>query len=139
MKYKTKLIHVKGCHDCPFHNNEWCNLGAGNVVNEWRAETYGAKCPLVIVGNITVSNNNVNSENDSYDIVEKPEHYANGNIECWDAFCSAAPIEQQIGAFRFNVFKYLWRLGKKDGHTALEDAQKAEQYLRKLIELLKQT
>ena len=139
MKYGTNHLKVNGCHDCPFFSNDYCNLGGGNVVNEWREKTYGAKCPLVIVSNITVSNNNVNSENDSYDIVEKPEHYANGKIECWDAFCSAAPIEQQIGAFRFNVFKYLWRLGKKDGHTALEDAQKAERYLRKLIELLKQT
>ena len=139
MKYGTNHLKVNGCHDCPFFNNEYCNVGGGNVVNEWREKTYGAKCPLALFTKFVISDGYDDLAKPDYDIVEKPEHYANGNVECWDAFCSAAPIEQQIGAFRFNVFKYLWRLGKKDGHTALEDAQKAEQYLRKLIELLKQT
>ena len=54
LKNEIKVIHVKGCHDCPFHNNEWCNLGAGNIVNEWRAETYGVKCPLLQLNEVVV-------------------------------------------------------------------------------------
>lgn len=41
-----KTIEVTGCHDCPFFNNEVCNLGAGGVVNEWKTDTMPTKCPL---------------------------------------------------------------------------------------------
>lgn len=36
MKKIMKEIKVTSCYKCPFWNNEYCNLGAGFVLNEWR-------------------------------------------------------------------------------------------------------
>lgn len=40
------------------------------------------------------------------------------------------------GFYVGNVIKYLFRMGKKEGSSKLEDAYKARQYLNFLIELL---
>lgn len=62
-------------------------------------------------------------------MVESPPHYNQAGIECIDA------IEAALGdGFEFylqgNILKYLWRYRYKNG---VQDLQKAEWYLRKLI------
>jgi hypothetical protein len=64
------------------------------------------------------------------DIVSKPAHYNNGNIEAIDY------IKQQLGDgyasyLEGNVLKYLHRYKYKNG---VEDLRKAKQYLTWLIE-----
>jgi hypothetical protein len=61
-----------------------------------------------------------------------PTHYK-GTIECIDAIESTMTKEAYRGYLKGNVLKYVWRYEKKNG---VEDLQKAEWYLKKLIDSL---
>ncbi len=65
------------------------------------------------------------------DMVNHPPHYTQGGIECLDAI-EAMTGDGYEGYLRGQVLKYLWRYPFKNG---LEDLQKAEFYLKRLIEL----
>jgi hypothetical protein len=65
------------------------------------------------------------------DMVNKPPHYNNGDIETIDAIKSA------LGdGFEFylqgNILKYVWRYRHKNN---VEDLKKAQWYLNKLIDI----
>jgi hypothetical protein len=66
------------------------------------------------------------------DNVNHPEHYTTGDIECIDAIKSSMSSVEFIGYLKGNIMKYTWRMHKKG--AAIENAQKAEWYLKKLIE-----
>lgn len=68
----------------------------------------------------------------SYDPVNNPQHYTNGNIECIDAMISAYGKEAVMDFCKCNAFKYQWRFDKKNG---VEDIKKAQWYQNKYIEL----
>lgn len=70
----------------------------------------------------------------SFDPVERPEHYTSGKVECIDAMEDAFEKEAVKSFCLCNAFKYLWRQNKK-GH--LEDIKKANWYLTKYLELSK--
>ena len=42
-----KTIKITSCADCPFFNNEYCNLSAGFILNYFRRETLPENCPLI--------------------------------------------------------------------------------------------
>ena len=62
--------------------------------------------------------------------VTNPTHYTAGSIECIDAIKASMTKEQFDGFCKGNVLKYVWRYESKNG---LEDLEKAEWYLDKLI------
>jgi hypothetical protein len=66
------------------------------------------------------------------DVVNHPNHYTFGGIECIDAI---RVVTSGLSGFEAyctgTVLKYLWRWKHKNG---LEDLKKAEVYLRWLIE-----
>ena len=64
------------------------------------------------------------------DNVNNPSHYGNGQIECIDYLEDFMTTEEFIGYLRGNIGKYLHRWRYKNG---LEDLNKAEWYLKKLI------
>lgn len=66
------------------------------------------------------------------DPVAKPQHYNNGNIECIDYIKDSMSLEEYRGYLRGNVIKYQHRHKYKG--KELEDLQKAQWYLSKLIE-----
>ena len=68
------------------------------------------------------------------DPVNKPVHYNVGGIEAIEAIM-AATNEQAEGYLQGNIMKYIWRDRYKNG---LEDLQKAQWYLNKLIEVYKE-
>jgi hypothetical protein len=68
------------------------------------------------------------------DPVNKPIHYNTGGIEAIEAIL-AATNEQSEGYLQGNIMKYIWRYRYKNG---LEDLQKAQWYLNKLIEVYKE-
>jgi len=68
------------------------------------------------------------------DPVNKPIHYNAGGIEAIEAIL-AATNEQAEGYLQGNIMKYLWRYRYKNG---LEDLEKAQWYLNKLIEVYKE-
>lgn len=69
--------------------------------------------------------------------VNHPDHYNQGDIECMDAMLSAYSKEEVLAFCKLNAFKYIWRANNK-GKT-LEDLQKADWYLDKVIELMDDT
>ena len=73
------------------------------------------------------------NSNEDQDVVNNPNHYTSGGIECIDAMQASIPPEQFKGFLRGNVQKYCWRCDKKNG---LEDLKKARWYLDKLIETI---
>lgn len=69
-----------------------------------------------------------------FDTVNRPIHYASGNIECIDAMLSAFGKEEVQIFCKLNAFKYLWRSERKNGS---EDIRKAQWYISKYNELEK--
>lgn len=66
--------------------------------------------------------------------VEHPSHYCRGGIECIDAIEASLGKDEFTGFLRGNIIKYIWRYKDKNG---LEDLKKAQWYLNKLIEVVK--
>ena len=71
------------------------------------------------------------SKEDRVDLVNNPQHYNAGNIECIEAIAESMSNEQFKGYLKGNCMKYLWRYDYKG--KAAEDLQKAGWYLNKLI------
>ena len=71
-------------------------------------------------------------EEKTYDVVNNPEHYCSGGIECIDAMESALGTNAVKLFCIGNAFKYIFRCLRKNG---LEDVKKAQWYLNKYIEL----
>ena len=63
--------------------------------------------------------------------VNHPQHYQ-GKIEVLD-FIEAWDLNFHLG----NVVKYVCRAGRKDENKKIEDLEKAEFYIRRYIETLK--
>lgn len=61
------------------------------------------------------------------------DHYKNMGIEPWDVV-DTWPIEQQIGAHRLAVLKYIMRMGSKD--EEVQELKKGRHCLDKLIEVI---
>jgi len=73
----------------------------------------------------------------SDDPVNHPAHYtANEGIECIEAIEATLTPEEFHGYLRGQVIKYVWRCNYKG--KRLEDLKKAEWYLKKYINLLKE-
>lgn len=64
-----------------------------------------------------------------FEKVDHPQHYNKG-IECWDYTTS-----HRMGFLEGNVIKYVTRYQHKNG---LEDLLKAQAYLNKLIDVVKE-
>jgi len=67
---------------------------------------------------------------EAFDSVEKPAHYASGDIECIDAIKAQMTPEEFQGYLKGNVSKYMWRWRDKGG---VESLRKARWYLERLI------
>ena len=67
-----------------------------------------------------------------FDPVNKPQHYANGKVECIDAMERVFGVEAVKAFCLCNAFKYHWRHNDKNGE---EDLRKASWYMDKYKEL----
>jgi hypothetical protein len=70
-----------------------------------------------------------------YDVVNKPSHYTNTKIECIDYLEDILGVEGLKYFCQGNTNKYLHRWRTKNG---LQDLEKAQWYLNKLINLEKE-
>ena len=68
------------------------------------------------------------------DVVNHPNHYTHGSIECIDAIEAALGPEGFMAFLRGNIIKYNWRCKHKHG---LEDIEKARWYVNKLIDTMR--
>lgn len=71
----------------------------------------------------------------SEDLVNSPSHYTHGGIETIDYMEAKSTPEEFRGHLRLTAIKYLSRAGLKD--DTLQDLEKAQWYLAKLIEFIK--
>ena len=71
-------------------------------------------------------------DNEVEDVVNNPDHYNTGNIECIEAIEESMSSVAFKGYLKGNCMKYLWRYDYKG--KQVEDLQKAQWYLRKLTE-----
>lgn len=75
---------------------------------------------------------NQGAENKVKDNVNKPSHYASGDIECIDAIKASMTREAFLGYLKGNIQKYVWRYEKKI--NPVEDLKKARWYMSRLVE-----
>ena len=68
------------------------------------------------------------------DLVNSPPHYNQAGIECVDAIAAATDDGFQY-YLQGNIIKYLWRYRYKNG---IQDLEKAQWYLNKLVETLEE-
>jgi hypothetical protein len=73
-------------------------------------------------------------DNEVEDVVNNPDHYNTGNIECIDAIEESMSSVAFKGYLKGNCMKYLWRYDYKG--KQVEDLQKAGWYLNKLTEMV---
>jgi len=68
------------------------------------------------------------------DVVNNPNHYNNGSIECIEGIQASMSAEAFRGYLKGNCMKYLWRYNYKG--KPVQDLQKAQWYLAELIKEL---
>jgi hypothetical protein len=68
------------------------------------------------------------------DVVNSPNHYNTGSIECIEGIQASMSTEAFAGYLKGNCIKYLWRYDYKG--KPVEDLQKAQWYLAELIKEL---
>ena len=73
----------------------------------------------------------VTDENE-FDPVDHPQHYASGSLECIDWIEAELTSEEFEGYLKGQVFKYVWRY--RDKGKKSQDLKKARWYLDKLID-----
>ena len=73
-------------------------------------------------------------DNEVEDVVNNPDHYNTGLIECIEAIRESMSSEAYAGYLKGNCMKYLWRYDYKG--KPVEDLQKAQWYLAKLLKEL---
>lgn len=69
-------------------------------------------------------------EQEESDVVNSPEHYRQGGIECIEAIEASMTREEFKGYLRGSVLKYLWRYQHKG--KPVEDLRKASWFLDRL-------
>ena len=78
-----------------------------------------------------------NMDENVSDMVNHPQHYTQGGIECIDALKAATVGKRGIEAVCVaNVIKYLWRYEEKNG---IEDVCKAKWYIERLLKELEES
>ena len=70
------------------------------------------------------------------DVVNNPDHYNTGSIECIDAIQESMSSVAFKGYLKGNCMKYLWRYDYKG--KQVQDLQKAGWYLNKLTKMVTQ-
>jgi hypothetical protein len=70
-------------------------------------------------------------QDEEEDVVNNPDHYNTGNIECIDAIEESMSSVAFKGYLKGNCMKYLWRYDYKG--KQVEDLQKAQWYLARLL------
>ena len=132
MKTRDEMVRtlVKFCDDC--HGCNICLLEkfSGGVMcdfDEWSDDK------LAIAYDHVYKNMDENVP----DMVNHPQHYTQGGIECIDALKAATVGKRGIEAVCVaNVIKYLWRYEEKNG---IEDVRKAKWYIERLLKELEES
>ena len=91
--------------------------------NEYEAKIFLDRQPYTPVGEVPAIT--------KPDMVNHPNHYTQGGIECIKAIEASMPPDGFQDYCKGNILKYVWRFRQKNG---LEDLKKARVYLNWMIE-----
>ena len=132
MKTRDEMVRtlVKFCDDC--NGCDVCLLEkfSGGVMCDF------AKCTEDTLA-IAYDHVYKNMDENVPDMVNHPQHYTQGGIECIDALKAATVGKRGIEAVCVAiVIKYLWRYEKKNG---IEDIRKAKFYIEHLLKELEES
>ena len=84
-----------------------------------------------------LKNEEVKMDENVPDMVNHPQHYTQGGIECIDALKAATVGKRGIEAVCVaNIIKYCWRYEEKNG---IEDVRKAKFYIERLLKELEES
>lgn len=114
---------------CVDHTPDYLDTGATvststeDVSNETTAKTFLNYPPYTPAGEVPAIT--------KPDMVNHPNHYTQGGIECIKAIEASMPPDGFQDYCKGNVIKYTWRFRQKNG---LEDLKKARVYLNWMIE-----
>lgn len=87
-------------------------------------------------GDTRLDGSHIKTDDNGPDMVNHPQHYTQGGIECIDALKAATVGKHGIEAVCVaNVIKYLWRYEEKNG---VEDVRKAKWYIERLLKELEE-
>lgn len=92
------------------------------------------KSPEQIIEELYINKMNAIPEAAKEDLINKPNHYRTGKVECID--CIASVVSLYNGEFAFlagQVVKYLYRANSKGTFT--QDLKKAQYYMNRLVKL----
>ena len=84
-----------------------------------------------INGVLQKGSSTVEESNEPEDLVNRPSHYTQGEIECIDAMRSALTEEEFRGGCKMQTLQYIWREGDKGGD---EDIGKSIWWLIRVLE-----
>jgi|TARA_R110002074_G_scaffold133667_2_gene277376 hypothetical protein len=106
---------------------------------EWdrlRKEHPAVEKPSIVIDNTPMDQamKAAHNFNGQEDMVNSPNHYTSGSIECIDGIEASMTPEAFRGYCKGAAIKYLWRYERKA--KPLEDLKKAQWYLNKLISTL---
>lgn len=129
-----------GCSGCLLENfpgEDFCNF------NGWPDDKLAIAYNHVYKNGETrldgnhLKNKGVKTDDNGSDVVNHPQHYTQGGIECIDALKAATVGKRGIEAVCVaNVIKYLWRYEEKNG---IEDVRKAKWYIERLLKELEKS
>ena len=124
---RTLVKFCDECHDCNSCLLEKFSGGVMCDFHEWSDDK------LAIAYDHVYKNMDENVP----DMVNHPQHYTQGGIECIDALKAATVGKRGIEAVCVaNVIKYLWRYEEKNG---IEDIRKAKWYIERLLKELEES
>ena len=124
---RTLVKFCDECHGCNICLLEKFSGGVMCDFNEWSDDK------LAIAYDHVYKNMDENVP----DMVNHPQHYTQGGIECIDALKAATVGKRGIEAVCVaNVIKYLWRYEEKNG---IEDVRKAKWYIERLLKELEES
>ena len=131
------------CHGCNICLLEKFSGGVMCDFDEWSddklAIAYGHVCKNseARLDGSYLKNEDIKMDENVPDMVNHPQHYTQGGIECIDALKAATVGKRGIEAVCVaNVIKYLWRYEKKNG---IEDVRKAKFYIERLLKELEES
>lgn len=123
------FCNKRACTDCPLKKFNDCS---------WEIQPDSA---IAVAYDIVQKNSearldgsHLKEQDNKPDMVNHPQHYTQGGIECIDALKAATVGKHGIEAVCVaNIIKYLWRYEEKNG---VEDVRKARWYLDRLLKEL---
>ena len=113
---------------------EKANSKADAIFNKWIDPAMEEAHEILMKEGCTLDLDWSANEEEEEDLINNPEHYNTGNIECIEAIEESMSSVAFKGYLKGNCMKYLWRYDYKG--KQVEDLKKATWYLNRLTNVV---